>query len=199
MSDDDELVVWCRADLSPFGKGQVGGYHLTITYDDDHALSLGRDELLMYVFTMMDALTRAQYTEAVRRQLITVGVPERMVLPSVIELREEWPELPTFGGYSLRPTVSFEGSCSVQVYHGDTFVVQFAPRNVREHIEHALRVYVAADLDSSYRRYLLGVIGIEPGRATNVVEDLGNYLPGDDPPDPPPRPRPRPPRRKRRR
>jgi hypothetical protein len=184
VADTDEQTVWCKADRSPFG-----GYMLTIEFDADNVLALNRDSLFAYVAAMADALVRAQYTEGVRRQLVAVlggrgtrkgkGMSEReagmLAIAQVQELRDDWPDLPTFPPYSIKPVVSFEGRCSVQVWRGEQVIVQFAPRNVNEHIVHALRVYAAADLDESYRRMLIGVIGLDAARATACVADLANY------------------------
>lgn len=163
---------------------------LVITYDDDNALSLVRTDLLDYCATMIEAMTRAQYAEGVRRQLGSIGVPEQYVIPTVVELREEWPELQQFGPYRIVPIVSFEGRVSVQVQKSDDVIVQFAPHNVAEHVIHAMQVYAAADLDSSYSRYLRGVIGIDAARASAAVAALGEHLHTDlDPPPPAPGPR----------
>jgi hypothetical protein len=171
-----EQQVWCRVDVSP-----VGTYMLTITYDDDHALSLTYSDLLEYVGALSAALMRALYTEAVRGQFRDrLKMPDKLALPTLQDLRDEWPDLATFGGYELRPTVSFEGRCSVQVWHADTMVVQFAPHNVREHIAHALAVYAAADLDASYRRFLVGVIGTDDMRARAAVAELTQHFPRED-------------------
>lgn len=172
----DSQAVWCRVDVSP-----VGTYMLTITYDDDNALSLTRDELLEYVATMSTALMRATYAEAVRAQFRDhLKIPDHLALPTLQDLRDEWPELPAFGVYELRPTVSFEGRCSVQVWRGDRFVIQLAPHNVQEHISHALAVYAAADLDASYRRFLVGVIGTDDSRARAAVATLSQHFPREE-------------------
>lgn len=178
---DDLHKVWCRADLSPFGQGYV----LTIEYDNDNVLSLGRSELLDYVAVMSDALQRARYREAMRRQLRSMGVNDQVAIPMIVDLSDEWPELTRFNGYELRPCVSIDGRPSVQVYHGEAFVVQLAPHNVTEHIAHALAVYANADLDSSYRRFLTGVIQTEPWRAEAAVHNLGEHFPTEDDTPPP--------------
>lgn len=182
--DDTGQSVWCKADRSPFG-----GYMLTVEYDEDNVLPLNRDSLFAYVAAMAEALMRAQYAEGVRRQLVDVlggrgkrkgkGLPDREVQTAAIlqvqEIRQEWPDLPAFPPYTIKPIVSFEGRCSVQVWKGEQVIVQFAARNVHEHIVHALRVYAAADLDESYRRMLIGTIGLDESRATACVADLANY------------------------
>lgn len=176
----DEQAVWCRADRSPLGTG----YMLTIEYDDDNVLPLNRDQLLAYVTTLTDAMMRAQYAEGVRRQLLAAvrgesgrvsPVDERHAIETVQLLREEWPELPEFPPFTIRPCASIEGRTSVQVWRDDQIIVQLAPHNVSEHVVHALRVYAAADLDASYRRYLIGSIGLDPGRATAVVAELAEH------------------------
>lgn len=181
QADEPTEAIWCRADLSPFG----GTYMLTIEYDADNVLALNRDSLLSYVATMTDALMRARYSEGVRRQLLDVlaksaGLPitaasDQYAVVTVNELRQEWPELATFPPYEIRPCVSAEGRISVQVWRGDDVIAQLAPHNVHEHVVHALSVYAAADLDASYRRMLVGSIGLDPARASQVVDDLANY------------------------
>lgn len=179
MADDGEQSIWCRVEVSPLGT-----YMLVITYDDDNVLSLGRDELLEYVATMAEAGMRAQYAEGVRRQLREIlrkrpgagPKAERYVIETVAELRGEWPELRRFPPYEIHDVVSFEGRTSVQIWRAGEVIAQLAPSNVDEHIAHALRVYAGADLDASYRRYLVGVIGIEDGRARAAVHTLGQHL-----------------------
>ena len=172
MVADDDQAVWCRADLSPLGV-----YMLTIEYDQDNVLALGRDELLEYVAVLNDALVRAIYTEGMRRQFRDQwNLADDVALPTVQEIRDSWPELRRFHPFEIRPCVSFEGNVSVQVWRGDQVVVQFAPHNVREHVNHAMQVYAVADLDASYRRYLLGVIGTDKARAAAAVATLGKHL-----------------------
>lgn len=182
MPAADDQAVWVRVERDPFGIG----YLTVVAYDDDHVLSLDRTDLHAYTETLIAALTRAQYAEGVRRQLRTAGasrghaVSDEHAAASVVELRDEWPELPTFGPYRIVPIVSIDGRPSVQVHKGEQVIVQFAPHNVAEHVVHALQVYAAADLDASYRRYLVGVIGVDERTAAGAIAALGDHLPERD-------------------
>lgn len=169
-------AVWVRADLDML----TNTYRLTVEFNDHDVLGLDRDGMLAYVAALSDAMMRARYTEGVRRQLVGAGIDERLVLPTVADLREDWPELPRFGQFEVRPCVSYEGRCSVDVWHhgpaGDELVVQFAPEQLRSHIAHVLEVYAAADLDASYRRFLVATIDLDESRATAMIATLGDYL-----------------------
>jgi hypothetical protein len=168
--------VWARADMDPL----TSTYRLTIEYNDHDILGLGRDDMLDYVAALSDALMRARYTEGVRRQLVAAGIDEHDVLPFLVDLRDEWPDLPRFGQYEIRPCVSFEGRASVDVFihgkDGPESLVQFSPSNVHEHVNHVLQVYANADLDASYRRTLINLIGLDAGTATAMIGTLGEHL-----------------------
>jgi hypothetical protein len=166
-------VVWVRADPTPLGAG----YMLTVEFTDDDVLPLSGADMLAYVATLSDALARAQYAEAVRRQLREqFTMREDMMMHTIIQLRDSWPDLRRFGRYEIRPCVSMEGRTSVDVWLGDRNLVQFSPDQLREHIAYVLRVYAWADLDSAYRRFLVGQVGIDQGAASLCVSTLNRHV-----------------------
>jgi uncharacterized protein (DUF1778 family) len=56
-----------------------------------------------------------------------------------------------------------------------TQIGQWTVRQARTHALAVLEASECVDLDSAYRRYLVGVLDIEHGRAINVVDDLESY------------------------
>lgn len=191
--------VWCRSEMLPLG----GGYMLVITYDEHHVLSLTGDEMSAYINGLSAAVARAHYAEAIRSQLTSIGLKMEVIVPFIMDVRDEWPELPSFAGYSLHDVVSAEGLCSVQVRRGERVIIQMEAPEMASHLLDALTVYAGADLDSSYLRILKGMIGLAEGPASMYVSKLSEHLPESlftvtAPPTPKPRP-PRPAKGKRRR
>jgi hypothetical protein len=73
-------------------------------------------------------------------------------------------------GVSRRSSKGF-----LQIVLGGQTLGQWELADAREHVLTILEAYAVADLDSAYQRALVGVIGIEPGRAQAVIEDLVNF------------------------
>ena len=174
---------------------------------DDVAISLTRDKALAYAAAVWAAGMRAVYLAGVRAQMRDVlsgrgrspGQPdaEETARRMVREFAQELPPLDVDATAPLQfePDVRRStGQPVVRILLDGKPHDIWSPDSARHHARCVIDVAIGADLDTAYRTYAAGVIGVEEQRARAMVHDLGKYLARFDDPDPgaddtPPTPR----------
>lgn len=173
MSDD---TVWLRS--SPDIDGT---YRLTLEVDQDSAYTLDSATAAAWADYVLATLARADYDAAVIRQLTEVcsADPEakQIAVQMVGDLRKDRPELTS-------PLPELVITAGVSVFSGDGFLTirhrgkslgQWELDDARGHAAGVIEIRHGVELDSAYLRGLIGVIGLDEGRARAVVGDLGKW------------------------
>lgn len=175
--------IWVNSTPTFDGKGYV----VSLEMDDDEAYVLDPEVARIYAFAVIEAAARAEYDNAVYRQLseklrIT---DQQTVLQMIVDLRKDRPDI-------VQPPLPFEivpcvaatrmgqdDAASVQIHRGQEVIGQMDIPAARSHAEAVLELLTVADLDSAYFRQLVGLVKIEPERARQVIDDLANWRPSD--------------------
>lgn len=172
MSDID--AIWVISDVTPFGT-----YVVTVQVGDDMAVTLDRSRAMRYALTVVDATTRAEYDAAVFAQMSALGIAdERTAAEPLIQLRTDRPPLDDDATAPLRfePVVtSRKKRPVVHVHLGGKVISEWSPDDARGHAMHVLEVTCGVDLDSAYRRLLVGWVGLDDDKARTAVGDIANY------------------------
>jgi hypothetical protein len=174
----EQQGVWVTSDLNPDGSTD---YIVTVSANDDCALSLKADAAVRYCAAVTRAATIAQHDAAVLAQLTRVGISAESAGLTVVELRQDREPVADAATAPLRfePIVSgSSGKPYVLVWAGAERISQWTPRDCFQHAGHVMQVLAGVDLDSAYFRYLVGTIGTDPQRARAAVHDLGSYRTG---------------------
>ena len=175
----DIEAVWVISDVAPDGT-----YVATVHAGQDVALTLDRDRAIAYAVTVLTATTRAQYDAAVWRQMLTIsrgrtdGDAQQAAALIVKGLREDRPPIDdsATAPFAFEPFVSHRTKePGVFVSLNGKKISQWDLSDAEGHALHVLQIMIGVDLDASYRRHLIGTLGIEDWRARAVVGDLGKY------------------------
>lgn len=159
------------------GKLPDGTYQVVLSRGDEH-WPIPREQINDYVAGVMAVASWADHDSAVLRQLVSIGLQPKEAAQAVFALRvtrrpppgNTWP-LELGGGVSsdgeFRPFVS--------IHLAGQPVGQWTVTEAQEHCVAVLGLLATVDLDDAYSDYLVQAVGIEPGRASNVVNDLQNF------------------------
>src|SRR5262245_52634719 len=179
MSNDnaterDDGGVWVTTE-----DGDGGAYQLTVSFGDRHSRVLDREAAYRYAAGVLAACQRAEYDAAVIKQMTTtVGVDLVAATKLIAVFREDRAPLDHAATAPIRlePGVSHRtGKGFLQIaVDGDT-VGQWDAADGRSHALFVLECIEVAELDTGYRKLLVGAVGIDDQRARNVVHDLANY------------------------
>lgn len=169
----DGATVWIKTEPTVDGKAYV----VTLEASDDTAVTLDPQRALRYAWGVLDAAHRAVYDAAVNRQLAAL-TDKNAAAQMINDMRQDRPPLDA----DATAPLAFEPG--VSVFTGEPFLVvmvngerqgQWTYGDAREHAMAVLETVVVADLDSGYYRALIGAVGLDEGRARQVVEDIGNH------------------------
>ncbi|MEO3860927.1 hypothetical protein [Acrocarpospora sp. B8E8] len=177
MTDQTRDAIWVQSDLSADGTTYVTAIH----YDQDKSRILDAKTAYAYVAEIFRASVHAEHDAAVIRQLRATGMPVELAARAVADLRADRPPLDDAATAPLRlvPGVSQKtGNGFLATYVGNRQVGQWDPDDARDHATGVLSVMAAADLDSAYRRYLVGPVGLAPGEALAAVSGLADHIGG---------------------
>lgn len=181
LDDSDETMppsVWVRSDVSP-----TGVYIVTIDYSSDHSRTLAPSEVGPYIDAFTMAVVYAEYDAAAINQLRAKLPPgpasDQAIGQILLELRGN--RLPV-DHKALKPLIV--RSC-VSASTGLPYVTvrvagtklkwQWDPAEVIEHTQYVRETLFAADMDATYRRFLVSNIGLDKDTATAMVGDLRNW------------------------
>jgi hypothetical protein len=171
MSSPHTIEV--RSDVAPDGS-----YCVAIGVGDDESWIIDRQMALRHAATTIEAVARADYDASVMRQLTSLGIEPANAGFVVADLRADRPPL----DYESTAPLSFEPGVSHRngrgfvtiLLHGDR-IGQWELDDARHHALACLEVVAAVELDAAYRRALVGIIGLDDGRARAVVGDLAEH------------------------
>lgn len=177
------------------GIGPEAGapYVATISVTDDVSMALTRHRAAAYARAVLEVAARADYMAAVTRQMRRVmgnkppagGLDtEESVNWFVQQLVEELPDLDGEATWPLvfepgrhRPTDSpLVAVFLTQGSQQRVTVGHWSPASARHHARGVLDAAVYADLDTTYRGMLKGVIGIDEQRSRAIIANLSEYL-----------------------
>lgn len=167
--------IWVKADVD-----MDGNYRLAVEYNEDTAVTFDQAGAVAYATEVFTAAAYAAYDAAVLKQMTKgLGLPPAEAAEVVKGLRADRPPLnqDALGVLRMEPGVSaFTGKpflrCSLTA---NPMQWQWDPAEADQHAGHVVQCYPAANLDNAYRRYLVGVVGLDQGRAMAAVEDLAKW------------------------
>ena len=171
--EPEESTIWIKTEPSIDGST----YMVTVEIDEDRAIPLTPESAPRYAMTILEAIARAEYDAAVYRQLMDL-VPDQQAVAQIIgDLRKDRPDIDTSATKPLeiRPGVNLQGEPFLDVLIDSEKVGQWTMEAAKEHVLTALEVTAVADLDAGYYRALVGLVGLDEGRARNVVDDLQHH------------------------
>lgn len=172
-------AIWVNSDLASDEESYVA----TIHFNDDLSFPLTEEEGLTYASAVLRACASAEYDAAMLAQLTgKLKMPERMVGPMLVELREQrGPGTWQAGPLILTPGVSvFNRAPFLRCEVPGDLTWQWSPAEAKQHARHVLEVAAAVEYDAAYRAFLIDKVGIEPERALNVVGDIANFRTEED-------------------
>lgn len=176
--DDD---VWIFTEPMLDGTG----YMVTINAGKDKATTLTPDAALIYAQHLLWVASRAEYDALVAKQLYDLikdkplpeEPPESSVAHMVTQLREDRPPLDKTVTYPLtfEPAVNarWEPFVTVEI-EGDRRLGSWDIQAARRHALGVVESVHVADLDSGYKRLLVGTVGLDEGTAGAVVHGLSD-------------------------
>lgn len=173
QQDDDENSTWVRSEPSADGKTYV----VTLSAGSDHSIVLDRYTALNYALYVHDAVERARYDAAVRKQLvIRLKLGEKEVAQVILDLRRDRPEQQHDWPIKIIPGVSQrDGHPFLRLEMPDGKQGQWEIDDAISHANGVLEASIVADLDAGYYRILRGAVGVEEHIARNVIDDLANH------------------------
>lgn len=176
------LTVWVRSQPDPV----TGDYLLTIDYAEDASVALTEAEGIDYARGFFAAITRADYQAAILTQMQKVTDDRDDALLVLSDFREATQNLFRAGPLALVPGVAMDngkyvGFVEVTPDKGDSWT--WRGEEVRGHATGVIEVALGVDLDQAYLQTLVEKVGLDEGRARNVVQDIMNYrdAPWQDP------------------
>lgn len=173
LPSGDEQAVWVRTQPSTSGRTYV----VSIDFNADTSATLNPAAAAAYASGVLTAAMRAAHDAGVFTQLTERGIPEADVARTILDLRNDRPDLPSTGtSLALVPGVNPQGVPFLVVEIDGKATGQWTVEDGRNHATHVLEAVHAADLDAAYHRYLMGVIGLDNESATAAVDDLAGRV-----------------------
>lgn len=176
-SQSEQTLVWIRTEPTVDGKS----FMVVIEIDEDHAITLDRENANAYAYAILEAVARASYDAAVYSQIRTrISEDPHVAGHLIVDLREERPpiDFSIMAPMSFRDGVNQKGKPFLTILFNDEPAGQWDLQDAREHALGVLEAIVVAELDSGYLRALRGLVGLPEGTARNTVDDLQNYRKG---------------------
>jgi hypothetical protein len=180
VSEAQTHTVWVRSWRLPGGK--VYGASIQV---DETSWGLRPDQVAPYAELVVRRSLEAEHDAAVLRLLTgRVGMSmEDAVRFLATQVRgervvDDTATLPL----TLAPGVADEEVIRpfLHLHVEGRFAGQWSPREARAHAMAALTVTAAADLDSIMERVLVGSMGLDRGRASAFVHELGTVWPSEE-------------------
>jgi hypothetical protein len=167
--------LWVRSDVLPDGS-----YGVTVNVGADRAWTLPRRAAEQYAVACHDAAVAAEHDAAVVRLLTAMGMDLPLVGQFVAkDLRPGRPaeRLQVLRGLRYLPGVTAQGLPFVDLELAGDTAGQVSPVELQVHAAAVLACLAAVELDAALFRLLTGRIGLDPGRARQVVGSLGDHWP----------------------
>jgi hypothetical protein len=170
---EEESRVWLKTEPSPDGST----YMVTVEIDEDRAIPLTPESAPQYAMTILQAVARAEYDAAVFQQLHSLVPDMEAVAQIILDLRKDRADIDTTPTKPLEIEggVNQKGEPFLYVRIDGEIVGQWDVSAAKKHVLAALEMCAVADLDAGYYRALVGLVGLDEGRARNVVDDLQHH------------------------
>ena len=155
-----------------------GGYVTVVSLDQDWSVRLDRESALRYCLSCLEAAARVDYDAAVFRQMTRKLQLEPIAAVQLVErdLRPDRPVLEDAApGLAFLPGITEAGKPFIHIVLKGEPYAQMDPNDLRSHAMFVLETPIVADLDAGYRRALVGVVGVDEGRAAAAIDDLSNH------------------------
>lgn len=170
---DDTSTVWIRSEIA------ADGAYIVSLECGDRVAPLAPDAAMRHASQVLAAATTAEYDAAVFLQMHKrLAVTVRDAAGLLQDLRSDRPPLV----FDAQPFLRLEPGVSstthkafLSVFLDDRRVGQWTVPDAEGHAVAVLNAIAVADLDAGYRRLLIGVIGIDEGRAHAAVEDVESF------------------------
>jgi len=164
-----EIVV--RSDVAPDGS-----YVVAMEFGPDESFILDRQGARDWATSVIAAAAAADYDAAVLRQLSAIEGMEREHTAQIIsDLRAERPATRT-GPLELVPGVSNrDGRGFLTIHLHGKVQGQWELDDALSHALAVVEVEAIVDLDATYRKVLVGLVGLDDLRARNVVAQLEEH------------------------
>ena len=187
---DNNGAVWVSSWAMPKGRGYGVRMRLGST-----TWGLTPDDAVAHATAAIRAAVTAEHDAAVATLLAgKLSVPLRDV--AMLFERDLRPDRPDLDAHTdpllLRPGVAvdegvdrsrtFRPFVALHLADEDGQAGEFTPADCRHHATSVLDTIAGADLDSGFRRLLVGTLGLGEARASAVIADLGNHWPADQEP-----------------
>jgi hypothetical protein len=176
MKTDEPGMIWVKTDM----PADESGFVVTLETDDDTARILTPADALNHASGILAAVARAEYDASVLRQMTEgLDLPLETAGQMVGDMRADRPPLdPALTApIELTPGVNANLAPFLMLSLHGALVGQWTMADARSHALAVIEAATVADLDSAYFRTLVGMIGIDKGRARRTIDDLVNYRP----------------------
>lgn len=174
MTDADEPgTLWVQSDVTPDGTYVVG-----LHYGPDRAWVLTRDEAIQHATTVLAQVERAEHDAAVIALLHKkLGMPLATASEFVAkDIRVDRPPLPDVSPITLVPGVSHRTLRPfLRLELDGEGIGQWDLDGGRQHAVFVLQTVEAVESDARLHRALVGLVGMDEGRARAVVGDIANH------------------------
>jgi hypothetical protein len=174
VTEQQQSAVWIKTEPTVDGSAYV----VTIEASQDRSTVLTPDRALRYASTILGHVARAEYDAAVVRQLGDLIEDRKALGQMLTDLRQDRPPIDD----DATAPLSFEGG--VSAFTGNAFlhiaidgrkIGQWDIADAKAHALGVLEAVSVADLDSGYYRVLRGMVGLDEGRARQIIGDLGKW------------------------
>jgi hypothetical protein len=185
---NDTGAVWVAAWALPKG----GGYGVRIRVGDLN-WTMTPDRALAYAAAVIRAAVTAEHDAAVFGLLtVRLGLDVRTAGQVIAaDLRPDRPPLDAdTAPLEFRPGITVTEPVAaprgvrpfVGMWAGGKQIGQFTPADCRHHATSVLDTVAAADLDSAFRRLLVGPLDLDEARASQVIASLAEHWPAAEEP-----------------
>lgn len=167
-------AVWIKNE-----PDEQGTYHVYLELGPDDVIPLDVTTAYQWAREVLSAVAQAEYDAAVIKQIEALGMPPKAVAEVVGTLREDRADhvpVSAIPGLQLVPGVSQRSRMGfLRLDRRGEPIGQWELDDARQHALAVIEAFEVSILDSAYLRALEHNIGIERGRALNVVGDLINH------------------------
>lgn len=166
--------LWVRSEVMPNGT-----YGVALNVGEDRAWALDRDQAVAYAVACFARATEAEHDAAVLALLLHIGLDLREAAMTLA--KDVRPDRPV--DHSATEPLHFEVGIGkrvgpfVKMLLDGRQVGELTPADLRDHAAGVLNVIAAADLDANLHRVLVGVMGVDDGRARGFVDSLQQHWP----------------------
>lgn len=167
----DHPGLWIRTEPTIDGAG----YIVVVEADADHAFTLNPRAALQYAAAVTAAASRAEYDAAISAQLTAAGGTRKDVAATILDIREDRPDLVFPPELTFVPGVNPAGKAFIRIDIAGKAAGQVSPAAARSHALGILEALQVAQLDATYLEHLTTKVRLDERSARHVVAELINH------------------------